>query len=579
MAQNQVKCMNNSSSKKHGYDLECVLCGHTNDEQITNTYCVKCGGVLEVNYHQPSETMPLPISGAEADPLKVHPTPLVRLNRLSEQYGAELFAKLEFEHITGCFKDRGSFVEVQKAIELGRDAICVASTGNMAASVAAYAGYYKMPCFVFVPEKTPDVKVAQATIYGANIIKIKGDFNQCEQLCREFSKSGNYYLAGDYVFRQEGQKSCTYELAEQQTEPFDYILIPVGAGTNFAAIFKGFRELKASGKVNHIPSFVAVQPEQSSPVVEGIFKKEKIIKKTVNTMAEAVAVSDPFDFHKVLRGINETNGHAFTVTENEILDSLREMAMEEGYFTETACALPLAALKNNRELFRNKRCLLLLTGNGLKSTHIVAKHALTSPVLNPDIKQINKYVESGYMDMQKEAWGKARDTYIANLNLDQDHQRLYEQYIKQIRMKGKMLSNAEMETLQTLVFNEDTDLEYPVTVEDYKVIMQRNDLVEAVIKLNIRGHSKTSRASGVGPVDSLLTAVKRVVDDLICLDIINHQVEILSPDIDSLVVVSLEIDFRGDQWVVKAASPDTLEAALDAFLKGVAMAYKKARDN
>ena len=567
--------MSNSSQK--GYDLECVLCGHHNDENITNTYCTQCGGVLEVNYHHPTNGMPLPISSSESDPLKSHPTPLVRLNRLSERYEADLFAKLEFEHITGCFKDRGSFVEVQKAKELGRDAICVASTGNMAASVAAYAGYYKMPCFVFVPEKTPDVKVAQATIYGANIIKIKGDFNQCEQLCREFSTSGNYYLAGDYVFRQEGQKSFTYELAEQQTEPFDYILIPVGAGTNFAAIFKGFKELKASGQLDHIPSFVAIQPEQSSPVVEGIFKKEKIVKKSVNTMAEAVAVSNPFDFHKVQRGINETGGHAFTVTENEILDSLREMAIEEGYFTETACALPLAALKNNQELFRNKRCLLVLTGNGLKSTHIVAKHALTSPVLNPDINQINQYVESGFMEMQKEAWGKARDTYIANLKLDQDHKALYDDYVNQIRKKGKTLSNAEMEILQTLVFNEDTDLDFPVTVEDYKVIMQHSDLVEAVIKLNINGETTTSKATGVGPVDSLLTAIKRVVDDFICLDIINHQVEILSPDIDSLVVVSLEIDYKGDRWVVKAASPDTLEAALDAFLKGVAMANKKAQ--
>jgi len=558
-----------------GYKLHCVLCGAENDEHKTNTYCTQCGGVLEVNYNEVRSDLQLPLEKALPDPLKTHPSSLVSLERISKTYGAELFAKLEFEHTTGCFKDRGSYVEVRKAQELGRDAICVASTGNMAASVAAYAGFFKMPCFVFVPEKTPDAKIAQATIYGANIIKIKGDFNKCEQLCREFSKSGNYYLAGDYVFRQEGQKSFTYELIEQTTEPFDYIFIPVGAGTNFAAIYKGYQELKAAGRLEKIPRFIAVQPEQSSPVVEGIFKKKKIVKEAVSTMAEAVAVSDPFDFHKVLKGINKSNGSAYTVTETEILESLREMTMEEGHFTETACALPLAAFKNNQEKFKGKRCLFVLTGSGLKSTHIVAKHSLSSPVLNPDIEQVNKYVESGYIDMQKEAWGKTRDNFIANLKLDQDHQRLYDEYVDHINKKGKMLSNKEIEFLQTHVFNEDVDLKYPVTIDDYKVTMRKNDLVEAEVKINLPGKTTTSEAKGVGPIDSLLTAVKNVVDDFVCLDIVNHQVEILSPDIDSLVVVSLELSYRDEQWMVKAASPDTLEAALDAFLKGVAIAHKK----
>jgi len=562
-------------STNTGYTLSCIICGHENDEHKTNTYCTKCGGVLEVAYNETSSYIQYPLKKALPDPLNTHPTPLVPLDRLSETYGARLYAKLEFEHPTGCFKDRGSYVEILKAIELGRDAICVASTGNMAASVAAYSGYFKIPCFVFVPEKTPDVKIAQATIYGANIIKIKGDFNQCEQLCREFAKSGNYYLAGDYVFRQEGQKSFTYELAEQQDEPFDYIFIPVGAGTNFAAIHKGYKELKAAGQIDHIPHFIAIQPEQSSPVIEGIFKKEKVIKDAVNTMAEAVAVSDPFDFHKVLRGINETNGQAYTVSEADILTSLREMTIEEGHFTETACALPLAAFKNNVDQFKGKRCLFVLTGSGLKSTHIVAKHSLSSPVLNPDIDQINKYVNSGYIEMQEQAWGKTRDNFIANLKLDKDHQKLYDDYVEHISKKGKTLSNSEIEFLQSLVFNEDVDLEYPVTIDDYKVTMRKNDLVAAKVQLDIQGNSKISRAKGVGPIDSLLTAVKNVVDDLICVEITNHQVEILSPDIDSLVVVTLDLTFEDETWVVKAASPDTLEAAIDAYIKGVAIAYKK----
>lgn len=194
------------TSPHTGYIVRCISCNTINNEKETSTYCTQCGSVLEVIYNEARKEIQLPLKEIQPDPLKTNPTSLKYLSRLSEMYGAELYAKLEFENPTGCFKDRGSYIEVLKAIELGADAICLASTGNMAASVAAYACYFKIPCFVFVPEKTPEAKLAQSTIYDATIIKIKGDFKTCEILCREFAKSGNYYLAGDYVFRQEGQK-------------------------------------------------------------------------------------------------------------------------------------------------------------------------------------------------------------------------------------------------------------------------------------------------------------------------------------------------------------------------------------
>ena len=176
----------------------------------------------------------------------------------------------------------------------------------MAASVAAYACYFKIPCYVFVPEQTSEAKLAQATIYDAIIIRIQGDFTRCESLCREFAKSGNYYLAGDYVFREEGQKSFSYELIEQDGKPFDFVFIPVGCGTNFGAIYKGFKEMKDAETIDTIPKLVAVQPETSSPVVQGIFKREKIIDAQSNTMASSVATSNPIDFYKVLRAIDDT---------------------------------------------------------------------------------------------------------------------------------------------------------------------------------------------------------------------------------------------------------------------------------
>lgn len=562
------------ASASKSYTVKCIANGHINSEDETTTYCTECGSVLRVFYDEPSEELRYPLENLVPEPLKTHPSALERLDRLSETYGADLHAKLEFEHPTGCFKDRGSYIEVQKALELGANAICLASTGNMAASVAAYACYFKIPCFVFVPEKTTDAKIAQATIYDANIIRIKGDFSTCEALCRKFAKSGNYYLAGDYVFREEGQKSFAYELIDQGGDDFDYIFVPVGCGTNFGAIWKGLCELKESGRLTTLPKMVAIQPEQSSPVVEGIFKKEKIIKKQVNTMAQSVAASDPVDFHKVLLGIEESDGLAFTVSEDEILQSLKEMAVEEGHFTEPACSIPLAAFKNNLDTFKDKKCLFILTGAGLKDTKVVAKHSLSSPVLSPDINKVTNYIKSGFIEMQKESWGKSRDTFMANLEMDEDHERLYNDYVSKINKKGKTLSNNEIEVLQSLIFNEDLDLEYPAEVLDYKLTMRKHGLVHATVKLDLQGEKIISDAKGVGPIDAILGAMKSETDSIFPLDVSNHEVEILSPDTDSLVVVTLTLSNNEQEWVSKGASPDTLEAVVQAFTKGLAIAMK-----
>ncbi|WP_372634481.1 threonine synthase [Fodinibius sp.] len=557
-----------------GYTLKCVPHGHHNSEEETTTYCTECGSVLRVHYDQPSEDLQYPLSDIVPDPLKTHPTALKRLGRLSETYGAEVWTKLEFEHPTGCFKDRGSYIEVQKARELNADAICLASTGNMAASVAAYACYFNIPCFVFVPEKTTEAKLAQATIFDANIIRIKGSFSTCEQLCREFAKSSNYYLAGDFVFREEGQKSFSYELVDQGGGDMDYIFIPVGCGTNFSAIFKGFKEMQEGGLIDRIPKLVAIQPDQSSPVVEGIFKKEKIVREQVQTMASSVAVPDPVDFYKVLEGIDQSEGLAFTVSEDEILDALKELAVEEGDFVEPAGALPLAAFKKHKEQFSRKKCLFVATGTGFKDTQVVTKHSLNSPVLSADLKKVISYVNSGFIEMQKKSWGKSRDTFMANLKMDKEHEQLYNDYVSKINKKGKTLSNNEIEVLQSLIFDEDTDLEYPVEVLDYKLIMRKHGLVQATVKLNLQGREVISEAKGVGPIDAVLTAIRTETDNVFPLVVENHEIDILSPDTDSLVMVTLTLRNGEQQWVSKGASPDTLEAVIQAFTKGLAIAMK-----
>jgi len=555
------------------YELRCIRCKTVNDERATTTYCTECGSVLRIYYQDSVHGLTFPLQTLPPDPLRKRETELYKLEALSLRYKAELYGKMEFQNPTGCFKDRGSFIEVLKARELGAKAIALASTGNMAASVAAYAAVFKIPCYVFVPEITSEGKLAQAMIYGAHILKIKGDYSTCEALCRKVSARMGFYLAGDYVFREEGQKSASFEIALQQPFDFDYVLIPVGCGTNFGALHKGFMEAQASGLLHRIPHLVAVQPEQSSPVIEGLAKGAKIVKERVVTNAGAVAAADPIDFYKVLEGVQATKGMGLTVSENELLEALREMALTEGIFTEPACALPLAAVKKYPDHFTGKRCLLILTGTGLKDTGVVTRNALVSPVLPPDPEQILDFIASGYLDLQQERWGKPKDTSAKPLNLDREHRRLYEQYLEQINRKGKELTPYESEVLQQLVLQEQIGLSIPFKVLDYDIQVRKNSLVVASITFQLDdGAIIQHEASGVGPVDAVLRCAKRLTDLHLPLQLVYHRVEVLSPDSRSLVVVSMKLSYA-DQFVeVKAASPDTIEAALYAFIKGLAIA-------
>jgi threonine synthase len=562
---------------KH-YDYSCFQCGTGNNERETSTYCTQCGGVLTVRYHQAKKEIQFPLKETPPDPLRTTSSELRHLKRLSARYGVEIWAKLEFQNPTGCFKDRGSYVEVLKAIELGAEAICLASTGNMAASVAAYACYFKKPCYVFVPENTPDGKLAQATMFGARILKIKGDFSTCEQLCRQFAKTGPYYLAGDYVFREEGQKSFSFELLEQGGTFITDVLVPVGCGTNFGAIFKGFKEAMAGGITASLPRMVAIQPQYSSPVVEGISKGRKVIKNQVSTVATAVAAADPIDFYKVLEGIRETEGLSYTVTEEDILLSLKEMALEEGIFTEPACALPLAALKNNLSDFKNRKVLLVLTGSGMKDTGVVTKYSLPSPVLRNDVNQVQEYLKSGFIEIQQSAWGKARETMVVNLNLDPKNRKIYDNYIAQFERKGKQLTNRELEVLQTLAMMDVPGLEYPVKVLDYDVRVRKNGLVKATVTMLVDGNEIVANAKGVGVVDASIQAVATVAKYMVPLQLLDHRVEIINPDTNSLVVVTLKLSDGTETFDVKEASTDMLEAALMAYTKGLALFRSRQQD-
>lgn len=183
----------------------------------------------------------------------------------------------------------------------------------------------------------------------------------------------------------------------------------------------------------------------------------------------------------------------------------------------------------------------------------MAKYSLSSPVLPPNLDRIQQYIESGFTDMQKNSWGQSRNNGFENVNMDEGHSKLYDEYVHNINRKGKTLKEEEIKVLRSLVYNEDTDLTHPVEVLDYKLTMRKHGLVSAAVKLKIQDKDEViSLDQGVGPIDAILTAIKAETDAFLPLEVINHEVEILSPDTDSLVVVTLTSRKKGISLPLKA---------------------------
>ena len=226
-------------SRKNGtsfYELRCISCGRLVREKESSTRCPDCRHPLDVRYDYAYIRSRLNRYSLRTSPVKAlkyldfYPlldldlvvsmneggTPLYRCTRLAERTGIrDLYIKNEGANPTGVFKDRGSLVELTKAKELGAKAVCVASTGNMAASVAAYASVAGLTCYVLVPEGTAIGKLAQALSYGARLMQVRGTYSDAARLTEEMSERHGFYLAGDYAFRVEGQKSQAFEIIEQ----------------------------------------------------------------------------------------------------------------------------------------------------------------------------------------------------------------------------------------------------------------------------------------------------------------------------------------------------------------------------
>jgi len=323
--------------------------------------CPKSNLALDAKYED--DSLLLPLSKPPSISLGEGNTPLLQLENLSKQLGISLWAKCEFLNPTGSFKDRGSVVEISKTIELGKKGVVCASTGNMAASLSAYAAKARLECVVVVPKKTPESKLQQALVCGATLEKVEGTYDECVAVAEEIAKNENFFLCGDYVLRREGQKSIGWELA-QSDQSFDAILVPVGNGTVGIGTIKGISEKLNSRK---LPKFIGIQAEGVNPV-EIAWKNKQEIEPLQNTktIASAFNVGNPLDGYLVLEWLRKTKGMMLTVTDEEILSAQKFLSTKEGLFVETTAATTLAGLLKSKDKFQNQSVVLILTGSGLK---------------------------------------------------------------------------------------------------------------------------------------------------------------------------------------------------------------------
>ncbi|MCW3033089.1 MAG: threonine synthase [Solirubrobacteraceae bacterium] len=282
-------------------------------------------------------------------------TPLLQAPVISEIVGATVRLKLEGSNPTGSFKDRGMTCAVSAAARDGAKAVICASTGNTAASSAAYAARAGITCAVIVPEgKIAQGKMAQTLVHGARVISLRGNFDQALTLVRELTATHPIVLVNSVnEYRIEGQKTAAFEIHEALEGGLDALCIPVGNAGNITSYWRGFREMGTS------PRMLGFQAEGAAPLVAGHPIEHP------ETVASAIRIGNPVRWEDAMAAATDSRGSIRTVSDTEILSAYQLLAYREGMFCEPASAASVAGLlKYGAEGAEQVVCVL--TGRGLK---------------------------------------------------------------------------------------------------------------------------------------------------------------------------------------------------------------------
>lgn len=293
-------------------------------------------------------------------------TPLLRANYLSELTGCDVYLKIEGANPTGSFKDRGMTVAVTDAFHKGQKVLMCASTGNTSASAAAYAARAGLKSAVLIPEgKIAQGKLAQAVMHGAQIIQVRGNFDDCLELVRKTTTEFPEIALVNSVnpMRIEGQKTAAFEIVDCLGDAPDVHFLPVGNAGNITAYWKGYSEYAEDGVSTQRPVMKGVQAAGAAPLVKG----EPVLEP--ETIATAIRIGNPASWQQAVAAKEESSGDFRAQTDEQILEAYRTIAGREGIFVEPASASSVAGLLDahaNGELTAGQRIVCTVTGHGLK---------------------------------------------------------------------------------------------------------------------------------------------------------------------------------------------------------------------
>jgi threonine synthase len=308
-------------------------------------------------------------------------TPLIPANHISELVGAEVWLKFEGANPTGSFKDRGMTVAVSAAIAEGAEAVVCASTGNTAASAAAYAGRAGLRGAVIVPEgKIATGKLAQALMHGARVVALRGNFDQALKLVRELVEQHPIALVNSVNdYRIEGQKTGAFEVCDELGEPPDVLAIPVGNAGNITSWWRGFEEYGAR------PALHGYQAAGAAPLVHGAPVEHP------ETVASAIRIGNPARWEEAMNAVTASRGAIRAVTDDEILAAYDLLGAREGVFCEPASAASVAGVLKHG-VPEGARVVCVLTGHGLKDPQTALSRSSSVVPCEPSLSAVEKAV-------------------------------------------------------------------------------------------------------------------------------------------------------------------------------------------
>jgi len=401
--------------------LKCRECGHEYGIAPLHV-CEMCFGPLEVAYDyagikaaisRPTiERRPhnlwryrelLPVEGEPAIGPHSGFTPLLRAERLGAELGMKrLYIKDDtVNHPTLSYKDRVISVAISKAREFGFPTVSCASTGNLATAVAAHAARAGLRCVIFMPEGVEAGKIVGSTIYGAQVIIIRGNYDDVNRLCSEIADKYGWAFVNINLrpYYTEGAKTFGFELVEQLGWRLpQHIVLPTAGGTILPKVGKAFKELKEVGLLRDGECRIhCAQAAGAAPVIQALHKGADLITPVKpDTIAKSIAIGNPADGFYVLRAVRESGGWGEAATDAEIIDAIKLLARTEGVFAEPAGGTTLAVaikLIAQRRINPDETVVVSITGNGYKTLEAVAQ-AITPPyVIDARLKEFDALFE------------------------------------------------------------------------------------------------------------------------------------------------------------------------------------------